>query len=98
MTFSIEKERLTAVSSDSRPAGFVSFSQIRPDLVNIDNIIVYPDFRNQDLEDRMMEALLPHLERQHQKAALTCPKAQQYVRSHPQWRHILPGEMHFTTH
>ena len=98
MIFSFEKERMTAFSRDGISAGFVSFPQIRSGLVNIENITVFPGFRNRGLEDSMMEALLPHLEQQHQKAALTCPKAQQYMRNHPQWQHILPGEMHFTSH
>jgi hypothetical protein len=44
-----------------------------------------------------MEALLIHLDKQHQKAALNCPIAQNYVEQHGQWQHLLPEKIYFTT-
>ena len=98
MTFAFEKERLTAVSSDGIPMGYITFPQIRPDLVNINHVMTYPKFRGQGVAENMMNALLTHLTGLNQKAALTCPFAQQYVSKHPQWQHLLPGHIHFTTH
>ena len=46
----------------------------------------------------MMEALFSHLSKLGMKAALTCPFAQQYLEKNPQWKNILPGEIHFTRH
>ena len=98
MTFAIEKERLTALSSEGLPMGFVTFPQVRSGLVNINHIMTYPKFRGQGVAEGMMEALLHHLAGLGQKAALTCPYAQQYVAAHDQWTHILPGGIHFTSH
>ena len=98
MTFQFEKERVTAVSPEGRPMGFIVFPQVRTGLVNISQIMTYPAFRGQGVDNAMMEALLSYLERNDQKAALTSPFAQQYLEKNPKWKHILPGEMHFTTH
>ena len=98
MTFSIEKERLTAVTADSRPAGFVSFPRVKAGLVNIDRVVVSPDFRGQGVENAMLDALFAHLTESGVKAALTAPVAQQYVADNPQWKRILPGDIHFTTY
>ena len=98
MTFSFEKERMTAISSDGIPMGHITFPRIRAGLVNISQVKTNPRFRGQGVEDRMMDALLTHLTQQNQKAALTCPYAQQYVGKHQKWRHILPGKLHFGTH
>lgn len=98
MTFAFEKERLTAISPDGIPMGYISFPRVRAGLVNIDHVMTYPKFRGQGVAERMMEALLAHLTELGQKAALTCPFAQQYVGKHQQWKHILPGKLHFTSH
>ena len=96
MTFSIQKERITAISPEDTPMGYITFPRVRAGLVNISQMTVFPDFRHQGVEDAMMEALLSHLDRQGLKAALTCPFAQQYVEQNPQWKKILPGQIHFT--
>ena len=98
MKVSFEKERLTVFSSSRIPMGFIAFPQVRPGLVNITQVRVSPQFRGQGVEDAMMEALLNHLSRQDQKAALSSPFAQQYVGNHPEWKNILPGDIHFTRH
>lgn len=98
MKISFEKERMTAISSNHIPMGFIDFPQVRPGLVNITRMSVSPQFRGQGVEDAMMDALLNHLSRQNQKAALSSPFAQQYVGNHPEWKHILPGDIHFTRH
>ena len=96
MTFSFQKERITAVSPDGVPMGYITFPRVRTGLVNINQLTVFPAFCGQGLEDAMMEALLSHLEKSRLKSALTCPYAQQYVEKNPQWKKILPFEIHFT--
>ena len=96
MTFSIQKERITAISPEGIPMGCITFPRVRAGLVNISQMTVFPDFRHQGVEDAMMEALLSHLEQQSQRAVLLCPFAQQYVEQNPQWKKILPGDIHFT--
>ena len=98
MKVSFEKERMTVISGSHIPMGFIDFPQVRPGLVNITQVSVAPQFRGQRIEDAMMEALLNHLPRQDQKAALSSPFAQQYVGNHPEWKHILPEKIHFTRH
>lgn len=98
MTFTFEKERLTAFSADGIPMGYITFPQIRPGLVNISHVLTYPKFRGQGVAGCMMDALLTHLSARNQKAALTCPYAQQYAAKHDAWKHILPGKLHFTSH
>lgn len=98
MTFAIEKEQLTALAGDGRSMGFISFPRLRGRLVNISQVTVHPAFRSQGVEAAMLEALLTHLSENNQKAALTSPHAQQYVSKNPQWKHLLPGELHFTSH
>ena len=98
MTFTFEKERITAISSDGIPMGHITFPRIRSDLVNISQVTTYPRFRGQGVAESMMEAFLTHLAEGNRKAALTCPYAQNYVEQHPQWKHLLPGSIHFTTH
>lgn len=98
MTFTFEKERMTAVGGDGIPMGYITFPRVRPGLVNINTVLTYPKFRGQGVAGHMMDALLNHLDAQNQKAALTCPYAQQYVATHDQWKHILPGQLHFTSH
>ena len=98
MNVSVEKERMTVFSSSHVPLGFIAFPQVRPGLVNITQVHVSPQFRGQGVEDAMMEALLNHLSQQDQKAALSSPFAQQYVGNHHEWKHILPGDIHFTRH
>ena len=98
MKVSFEKERMTIISGSHIPMGFIDFPQVRPGLVNITQVSVAPQFRGQGIEAAMMEALLNHLSRQDQKAALSSPFAQQYVGNHPEWKHILPEKIHFTRH
>ena len=98
MTFDFGKEKITAYSDSGIPMGIIRFPRIRAGLVNIDQIIVYPEFRDLGVEEQMMDALLPHLLQTHQKAALSCPAAQQYVSRHEEWKQVLPGSIHFTTH
>lgn len=98
MTYSIEKERLTARGENGVLMGSVSFPRIRAGLVNISQVTVPPRFRGQGVEAGMMDALLNHLEGKHQKAALTSPYAQKYVENNARWKHILPEKIHFTTH
>ena len=98
MTFAFQKERMTAVNDDGTPVGHITFPRIRPGLVNIDQLTMFPQFRSPELADQMMEALLTYLDSQNQKAALTCPQAQQYVGRHPEWKHLLPGCIHFESH
>lgn len=98
MTFSFQKERLTAISPEGVPMGYIAFPRIRAGLVNIDCVSVSPAFRGQGVEDAMMEALFSHLSKLGVKAALTCPFAQQFAETHPQWQNLLPGEIHFTRH
>ena len=98
MTFSYQKERLTAASPEGIPIGYIAFPRVRPGLVNISQTTVFPPFRGQHMEEAMMEALFSHLSKLGLKAALTCPYAQQYLEKNPQWKSILPGEIHFTRH
>ena len=98
MTFAFEPERMTAISTDGTPMGHIAFPRIRAGLVNISHVVTYPGFRGQGVADSMMDALLAHLTGLNQKAALTCPYAQQYVGRHPQWKAILPGDIHCMTH
>ena len=98
MTFSIQKERITAVSPEGISMGYITFPRVRPGLVNISQMTVFPAFRQQGMDETMMEALLTHLDQQRLKAVLLCPFAQQYVEKNPQWKKILPGEIHFTRH
>ena len=98
MTFSIQKERLTAHSLEGLPMGYITFPRVKAGLVNIDHVMTYPKFRGQGVAGAMMEQLLRHLTESGHKAALTCPFAQEYVRKNPQWSHILPGKLHFTSH
>ena len=98
MNVSFEKERMTVFSSSHVPMGFIAFPQVRPGLVHIPQVHASPQFRGQGIEDAMLEALLNHLSQQDQKAALSSPFAQQYVGNHPEWKHILPGDIHFTRH
>ena len=97
MTFSIEKERITAINADGVPMGYITFPQIRKDLVNINLVVTYPQFRGQGVADSLMEALLIHLDKQDKKAALNCPIAQNYLEQHGQWQHLLPEKIYFTT-
>ena len=96
MTFSIEKERIRAIREDGILMGHILFPRVRAGLVNIQQVAINPEFRSQGIEEAMLEALLSHLTKSGQKAALTASIAQQYVGAHPEWKHILPGEMHFT--
>lgn len=98
MTFAFEKERMTAYSRDGVPMGHIIFPQIRAGMVNISHVMTYPKFRGQGVAEAMMDALLTHLTTQNQKAALTCPFAQQYVAKREHWKHILPGAIHCVTH
>lgn len=98
MHFTFEKERITAVSAEGIPMGYVAFPQVRAGLVNINHVQTYPGFRGQGVENRMMEALLDHLDDLNLKAALTAPFAQQYMEQHREWAHLLPGKLHFTAH
>lgn len=96
MTFSFQKERITATSPDGVLMGYITYPRVRPGLVNISQMTVFPAFRQQGAEEAMMEALFSHLDQQGLKAVLLCPFAQQYVEKNPRWKKILPGEIHFT--
>ena len=96
MTFSIQKERITATSPEGISMGYITYPRVRAGLVNINQMTVLPAFRQQGVEEAMMEALLSHLDQQDLKAVLICPFAQQYVEQNPKWKKILPGEIHFT--
>lgn len=98
MTYSIEKERLTAHGENGILMGTVNFPRIRAGLVNISQVTVLSQFRGQGVEAGMMDALLDHLTRSNQKAALTSPYAQKYVENNTRWKHILPEKIHFTSH
>ena len=93
-----EKERLTARSPDGILMGQITFPRVKAGLVNIDRVVVSPGFRGQGVENAMLDALFAHLTESGVKAALTAPVAQQYVADNPQWKRILPGDIHFTTH
>ena len=98
MILSFEKERLTATDETGAVMGHVSFPGIRTGLVRIDQVSVRPAFRGQGVEDALLEAALNHLEQLGQKAALTCPQAQRYVKANGTWSRILPEKIHFETH
>ena len=98
MTFSFQKERLTAASPEGVPMGYIAFPRIRAGLVNVVRVSVSPEFRGLGVEEAMMEALFSHLSKLGLRAALTCPFAQQYAEKQPRWRSLLPGEIHFTRH
>ena len=98
MTFAIEKERIRAIHEDGTTMGHIVFPRVRAGLVNISQVMIHPEFRGQNVEQAMMDTLLPHLLRQGTKAAITNPFAQQYVSNHPEWKQVLPGEIHFTRH
>ena len=96
MTFSFQKDRINAIHSDGISMGYITFPRVRAGLVNINQMTVLPAFRQQGVEEAMMEALLTHLDQQGLKAVLLCPFAQQYVERNPKWKKILPGDIHFT--
>lgn len=98
MTFVFETECITALSAEGIPMGRITFPRINCNLVNISSVRTEPQFRNPEIADSMMEALLEHLAQQNRKAALTCAYAQDYLRRNPRWKHILPGNLHFTAH
>jgi predicted GNAT family acetyltransferase len=98
MTFSFQKERICATTPEGAAMGSIAFPRVRAGLVNISQTTILPEYRGLAVEDAMMEALLVHLEKQGLKAALTCPFAQQYLEKNPQWKKILPGQIHFTRH
>ena len=98
MIFQFEKERITALTLEEMPMGYATFPRIRAGLVNISQMVIFPAFRKAGVEEAMMEALFSHLSKLGMKAALTCPFAQQYLEKNPQWKNILPGEIHFTRH
>ena len=78
--------------------GYIAFPRIRAGLVNVDRVSVSLEFRGLGVEEAMMEALFSHLSKLGLRAALTCPFAQQFAETHPQWKNLLPGEIHFTRH
>jgi len=94
VTFTFEKEKMTAFSGDGLPAGHILFPSVRKDLVNIQQVFTEPAFRGHGVAGQMMEALLAHLTRQGKRAVLTCPYAQKYVGEDPRWKHILPGSIY----
>ena len=96
MPFSSQKERICATTPEGAAMGSIAFPRVRAGLVNISQTTILPEYRGLAVEDAMMEALLAHLDQQGLKAVLICPFAQQYVEQHPQWKKILPGEIHFT--
>ena len=96
MIFQFEKERITALTLEEMPMGYATFPRIRAGLVNISQMVIFPAFRKAGVEEAMMEALFAHLDQHDLKAVLLCPFAQQYVKKHPEWEKILPGEIHFT--
>ena len=98
MTFVFEKERMTAIHEDGSTMGTVTFPRVRAGLVNVTGVTVSAKYRGQRVAEAMLEALLNHLDEQDLKAALTCPPAQNYVANHPQWKRVLPGDLHCTTH
>ena len=95
MTIQFEKEKMTLLSEEGIPMGYITFPEIKKGLVNIDHVLTYPKFRGQGIAAKMMEALLQHLDEQDSKVVLTCPYAQNYVGEHPEWSHLLPTNNHF---
>lgn len=98
MTIQYQPGRLTAVDSDGRTMGYVTFPQIRKGLVNIDRVQILPEYQSWGVETALLDALLNHLQQQGTKAALTSPAAQRYAADNPVWKQILPQSMHMTTH
>lgn len=98
MTFTIGKERLTAVDPHGVPMGYVSYPQIRAGLVNVSEVVTFPGFRDQGVAEALLGALFAHLSQTGRKAALTCPLAQQYLETHSRWKSVLPDSIHFTTY
>ena len=98
ITIQYQPGRLTAVSSAGKIMGYVTFSQIRKGLVNIDRVQIIPEYRLTDAQTVLLDALLLHLQQQGMKAALTSPAAQRHAANNPQWKSVLPDSMHMTTH
>lgn len=98
MTIAYQAERLTALDSDGKPLGYVTFPRIRKGLVNIDRVQVLPAYRGRKVEEALLDALLLHLLQQGTKAALTSPAAQRHAAANPLWKEILPDSIHMTTH
>ncbi|MBQ8599605.1 MAG: N-acetyltransferase [Oscillospiraceae bacterium] len=97
MPANFEKERMTMLTEDGIPMGYITFPQVKKNLVNIDHVLTYPKFRGQGNAANMMEALLAHLEQQEKKVILTCSYAQQYMADNPQWQHMM-GSVYFEKH
>ena len=95
MNPTFEKERMTMLSDEGIPMGYITFPQVKKGLVNIDHVLTYPKFRGQGNAANMMEALLAHLDEQGKKVILTCTYAQTYVGKHPEWKHLLPDDIYF---
>lgn len=95
MPFSFEKEKMTLISEEGIPMGYITFPEIKKGLVNIDHVLTYPKFRGQGVAAAMMEALLQHLAERECKVVLTCPYAQNYVGEHEEWSHLLPTDIYF---
>ena len=98
MTISYQTERLTALDSDGRTMGYVTFPRIRKGLVNIDQVQILPAYRSRNLEETLLDALFSHLLQQGTKAALTSPAVQRHAAANPKWKAILPDSIHMTTH
>lgn len=90
--------RLTAVNSAGKTMGYVTFPQIRKGLVNIDRVQIFPEYRLAGVETALLDALLPHLQQQGIKAALTSPAAQRHAAKNPRWKSVLPDSIHMTAH
>lgn len=95
MSFQFDKEKITRISDEGIPMGYITFPEIKKGLHNIDHVLTDPKFRGQGNAAIMMEALLAHLDQQNCKVVLTCPFAQSYVADNPQWSHLLPTNIHF---
>lgn len=95
MAFEFSKDRMTRRNEHGDLMGYITFPQVKKNLVNIDHVFTDPAFRGQGNAAVMMEVLLCHLEEQGKKALLTCPYAQSYVAEHPQWTKLLPNDIKF---
>lgn len=98
ITISHQTERLTALDSDGKIMGYVTFPRIRRGLVNIDRVQIIPAYRGLKVEEALLDELLLHLLQQETKAVLTSPEAQRHAAANPRWKEILPDSIHRTIH
>ena len=89
MNFIFSEGRLDCRSEDGLPMGNITFPAVDERVVNIDHVFTSPVFFFFCVAEKMMDALMAHLEKEGKLARLTCPYSQHYIEKHPQWSHLV---------